>query len=472
MSFGSIISFVLISAPPEDWTKQSRWEDEENFYYVGISSPSSDEKSAYDEAYQMAVKALVMEHFGRDVNVQERIFENLSTVNADRQIDLSGSNVRLKGLKLSGEKWADFNDLRVLRILIAYPKSERDAERQRQLLNPSQFEGNQVNRVRSSREQGSAQLSIESEPSGAEVYLDGEILGKTSLEASGLKAGLFDLELKLRDHEIYKTKALLSSNALTRLRIPLRKASGKIEITTDPEDAKIEIWETTRSISTGKKSLTLAAGEYTVSISHPHYLQKTETVYIAPSVVTYKTFKLEPKAATKSSQVSARTPSSQYIRVQIHSDFYPVTITFFDNKYFRKIEPLRSPDKGMVVLAPAYRYVLAQAPGQEDIIQELDLQRGELNTINFNFFSQKLDPRPEPSPSFSERIEVYSNRYPLRVLYFDAGFRLTDLVTQEYPWSRVKFPFRRFEAYGPNGEFAKGLVDYSLVPLRIVVNFD
>ncbi len=431
MSFVSIISFILISVPPEDWTKQSRWEDEENFYYVGISSPSSDEKSAYDEAYQMAVKALVMEHFGRDVNVQERIFENLSTVNADRQIDLSGSNVRLKGLKLSGEKWSEFNDLKVLRLLIAYPRKERDAEKQRQKLNPIDSEAIRVNRFKNSKKQGTANLFIESEPSGAEVYLDSEILGKTSLEASGLKDGLFDVELRLRDHENYKTKVLLSSGETTRLKTSLKRSLGKLELNIDPEDATVEILETKKRLPKGKNQLTLPAGEYTFAISHPQYLQKTETIYVAPEVVSYRTFKLEPKPSGETTASSTKLPSSEPIRVRIQSDIYPVTVTFFDSKYFVELDPIGRADRKTAALGRLYRYVLAQAKGQEDIIQEIDLTRGETNNLSFSFSTQSQSPRPSPSYSFSERIEVYSNLYPLRVHFFDAGKGRDDTIKRD-----------------------------------------
>ncbi len=472
MGFVGIISLAILSTPPENWTKQSRFEDEENFYYVGISSPSNDEKAAHDEAFQMAVKSLVLEHFGREMRIQERVIQDLDSVQASQQLDLADSNVKLKGLKIMAQEWSPMKELKVLRLLLAYPRKERDRELERQQAAENDLPTQTLNRFERRKSSGNAELEVKSDPPEAEVFLDDELIGKTSLEARGLKEGLYNLEIKLHDYERYKTKVLLSPGDKTKLSVSLERSLGILDLTVSPEDAQVEILNANLKIPKQKKQITLPAGEHKIKLSHPQHYERIETIYVAGNSTTYRTFDLVPKDTSVSTSEINTAKSSVPIRVNIRSDSYPVTVIFFDSSRYSELDPIKSPLSRSILLSKAWPYVVAISKHREEIFRSINLITGA-NQLDFNFASEPASARPQPRYGYSDRIYFKSNLYPIRVRFFDEKTSSEHTIgpdTARYAY--VTHPYRAYHAYGPNGEELSGVLDYKLVPLRLDLNFN
>lgn len=466
-----ILSLALVSEPPEDWTKQSRYEDEENFYYVGISSPSNDDRRAYEEAYQMTLRSLVLEHFGRDLRFQERVFQDLDEVHADQQIELGDANVRLRGLKILDEDWTESSNSKILRILVAYPRKERDQELKRQSLDPT-LPTKPLNKYRGRNHGGSAELHIVTNPPEAEVYLDGNLIGKSSLLASGLKEGSFQLEIRSRDFETHQSRVLLSPGVKTEVDVQLKKKKGTIDLSTIPEDATVEFIDTSLKFR-GSKTLTLEAGEYRVRIAHPDFLERTESIYIEGDSQSFRSFELSPRPDSDAGLISSKSAKGAPVYVRIKSDSYPVELIFFNGSHYRKYGPISETSSKTLKLPQTWTYVVASSPGQVEIAQALEMAYGKTTEIELNFLDQPKDPRFTPVSNYwaAEEIQIYSNLYPLRIRFIDATKMLDETVKGNQRSLKIKYPYRFYEAYGPNGEEAKGVIDYRLVPLRVHVEF-
>ena len=114
-----------------------------------------------------------------------------------------------------------------------------------------------------------ASLAVHTEPSGVEVWLDGELVGETPLELSGIRAGSHDISLR---HRYFETIDLpgqeVAAADLLSIERTLTRGTGSLEITTEPAGAWVEwrgdrVAETTpatlRRLPAGPQELTIGA---------------------------------------------------------------------------------------------------------------------------------------------------------------------------------------------------------------------
>jgi len=325
LGFKFIALFLCVATPPESWTEQSRLEDEENFYYVGVSSPSRDDKSAINEALQMAIRSLTFEHFGQEVNVQERLVDAMDSAQLTGQMTFSAGKTHLRGLKIVDQKWSRQDGLGIVRVLVAYPRKEKEAELSRQKSNPEPSDEDSFNRFEGLTPSyvAPARLRVITEPPGAQVYLDEEMIGRSSLEAMISETGLMDLELSLKDHKTFKTKVMLNPGETSQVNITLSRAKGILDLRVDPPDAKVELVATGKRLDRGTSRFELPAGEHTISIKHPRYLTRIEEIYIEADVVSFREFRLEPKARERSVARTSLAPSAATTSAELTSDASP-----------------------------------------------------------------------------------------------------------------------------------------------------
>lgn len=84
-------------------------------------------------------------------------------------------------------------------------------------------------------------LSIDSEPSGASVYIDGERKGKTPLKISELRAAEHTIKLELDEYEILQKEITLDADENLRMSLNLieKPKFGDVIITSEPEGAEV-----------------------------------------------------------------------------------------------------------------------------------------------------------------------------------------------------------------------------------------
>lgn len=114
-----------------------------------------------------------------------------------------------------------------------------------------------------------ATLAVQTEPSGVEVWLDGELVGETPLELSGVRAGSHDISLRHRHFEtIDLPDREIAAADLLSIERTLTRGTGSLEVTTEPPGAWVE-WggdrvaeatpATLHDLPAGPQELTLGA---------------------------------------------------------------------------------------------------------------------------------------------------------------------------------------------------------------------
>ena len=318
LSFQAIILLLCTVGLPDGWAEGSRFEDAENFYYVGISSPSSDPKSAHNEAYQMALRSLVIEHFGGAIDVTERFLIGLNSSQSDGQMELKVGRTVLKGLQVVAVDRVHSRNLTTHYLLLAYPRRERDAELTRQRLNPAMQESEQPNQFIDSDALGDSSLLVTTTPSRADVYVDGEMMGKSQLQLSQLESKLVTVRVVLRDHEPYEAQVLLSPGEESVIEIALERSKGRLDLDVVPADAKVTLVDTGDTLSTSSGSWELPAGEHAIRFTHKNYLSKTETIYVSAHSTTYKTIQLEAKPSAREPALPNPSPAAGNVDSQAY----------------------------------------------------------------------------------------------------------------------------------------------------------
>ncbi len=115
-------------------------------------------------------------------------------------------------------------------------------------------------------EVATASLDIQSEPQGAEVYVDGEIKGKTPLVLEGLKTGEHEIHIKKEGYGDWNDKVLCQSTERQNVSAALQTIYGAIDISSQPDGAMIYVdgKESGRTPSVLKD---IAAGSRTITIA-------------------------------------------------------------------------------------------------------------------------------------------------------------------------------------------------------------
>jgi hypothetical protein len=117
----------------------------------------------------------------------------------------------------------------------------------------------------------SAKLTISSVPPGAEVYLNGVLMGNTPLTIERQAAGAYQLKLHRPPNRDLERIIIIEPGKDLSLMLPLPSAFGKVKITSEPPGAEVfvdghESWGVTPVLKD-----TVVAGRYNVRVSHSLY---------------------------------------------------------------------------------------------------------------------------------------------------------------------------------------------------------
>lgn len=367
MGLFGIILLSLVSLP-SDWQKQARFEDDKNFYYVGVSSPTSNEMQARKEAYHSALSQLMVEHFGQSISMQENSFHDLKEAHINQELQFESQRVRLRGLILKEIKWSR-ND--VLYMLLAYKKTELKIEKKRQEnLPPTLIHAPKNNET---YRNGSADLKVYSEPSGAFVYLDGDLIGKTPLLAADLEEGPRKLTIAQSLYESFEQEIVLAPGSETKIERKLKKMTGSLILDLVPDDALITVVNNPRYHKTSLRYFTLEAGDHKLIIEHPDYYERTEDVFVSPDRKITRMLQLAPK------------PS----KISILSNHYPVDFDLLDRE--QNSETYRVDNTEPVTVTPGEYDFLATAKNFPRIEEHIILKPNGLKSMQLVFTEEAQD---------------------------------------------------------------------------------
>jgi len=145
--------------------------------------------------------------------------------------------------------------------------------------NPKLDKGDFIFRLASSgaivEEPGRASLSVESSVSGASVFVDGRVVGRTPVIGVPLSSGMHKVRVEKDGYEPYRRSIRLEEGLSLSLYVDLSKQRprmGRLFVETEPEDARIKILNIRPRFYQGME---LEPGSYHVEVSADGYQKKS-----------------------------------------------------------------------------------------------------------------------------------------------------------------------------------------------------
>lgn len=136
-------------------------------------------------------------------------------------------------------------------------------------------------------------LSIKSIPPGADVYLNGKMLGKTPLISSRVLASRASVKVMREDYTPWQNIVTIEPGLDKSMDITLISTAGYLTIGVAPEDAEVQI--DGKKVGTGSiKAFKLPVGLHDVKVQKDDYGRKQQFVNIDPDQYASLNVKLEP----------------------------------------------------------------------------------------------------------------------------------------------------------------------------------
>ncbi len=158
---------------------------------------------------------------------------------------------------------------------------------------------------------GPATLEINSDPSGANVYIDGNYNGITPLNTN-LTPGTYKIKLTKQDYKNYTTTVTINPGESKTISATLTPAFGYLSVDSTPQGAKVYI-DDSYAGETPLKDYKLSTGEHTVKVVKDGYGEFTKTVTVNPgekASVTASLVAIITTSTTTTATSSSTTTSS------------------------------------------------------------------------------------------------------------------------------------------------------------------
>ncbi|MBC7690962.1 MAG: PEGA domain-containing protein [Methylotenera sp.] len=287
---------ALASSKP-DWLERAPKADSKYRYYVGRASDALTEAAGFSMAVQDAYEAAIRENYGFSARVERQDFETTSEVSSTKRRIEASDRIQFKDFEQVDSYQEAAQAAQAVRlqvwVLFRYLNASIESEKARlAALGPQQHEVLFSEQGEAS-EAGKGILEVTTQPSGAEVFIDGTRWGVTPLRLYGrLAPGKHQLRL---DHptSVLVDELILSVPATTvRVSKLLKKAMGSIQIATEPSGALVTVRGKTLG-RTPTESLDFPAGEkILLEISHPEAEKLTQEITITRDQERELDFKL------------------------------------------------------------------------------------------------------------------------------------------------------------------------------------
>lgn len=125
----------------------------------------------------------------------------------------------------------------------------------------------------------SGTLAVTSNPPGAQVFVNGQLVGNTPVNLS-LNPGSYTLELRRQGYQTYRTTVAIAPGANSRINVNLSPvvSQGVLTVTSNPSNADVYI--NGRLVGRTPYSARLNSGTYTVEVRRPGYQDYRTTVTV------------------------------------------------------------------------------------------------------------------------------------------------------------------------------------------------
>ncbi len=265
-----VILFPNLCYAKPNWVSAPPPSDSVYKFYVGRSSEAPTEEIAYKEATQDAYDQAIRENFGVSTRIDTETFESGKELTWTKRMQGHSNIVQIKRFEKTEEYKEEAEGKHFLWVLFRYPKSEIDVEQHRLDSQATQKEV-VFSELGSPDDIERGTLEVITDPLGASVIIDGEQVSfaDTPLRLFGkLSSGKHIVRLSHPLYEDVEEDAVIVPNKITRLTKILKRASGRLKITSTPSGA--EVWVDHKRVDrTPTNFLTVIAGkELKLEIKH------------------------------------------------------------------------------------------------------------------------------------------------------------------------------------------------------------
>ncbi len=143
----------------------------------------------------------------------------------------------------------------------------------------------------------SAQLTFSSQPPGAQVMVNGTIIGKTPCGMSRLAAGKHRVEISLPGHTPYQDELVAQPGEERLLSVNLQPLPGKLSVITTPPQARLYLNNQYKAI-TPLLTNTLAPGRYLLRAELPGYAVMERTLVLTAGQEAVVEFQMNKNSGT------------------------------------------------------------------------------------------------------------------------------------------------------------------------------
>ena len=260
------------------------------------------------------------------------------------------------------------------------------------------------------------ELSIESTPSDAQVFLNDKAKGTTPLTVDNLEPGTYQLKLTKEGYQNWQQEITIIANQATRVTTNLKKltpAYGSIKVVSEPTIAKVYLNDNYQ----GETPLTLDKlnpGNYNIKLTkegYQDYTQQIKVITFTTNVLSFTLTVVPPKYG------------------QLSIDSTPSVCQVYLNDQPKGATPLTLDN-----LTPATYQLKMTQEGYQDWQQEVQVKAGETTQINsfLSLLPQKEEPEPKKEDKeyqqfFQQGKNYYAGGlYPEAVQVFRSALEIDD----------------------------------------------
>jgi hypothetical protein len=175
-----------------------------------------------------------------------------------------------------------------------------------------EVEAGATRRIQFSLQQASGQLVVEARPDSARILVDGEPQGRGRAEAT-LSPGTYSVSVRAGGHVPVDTTAEVSVGEQATVDVSLRRASGQLVVTTEPDSATVEI--DGRRAGPAPVVRDLPAGEHEVRATADGYQSTSRNVTVVAGEREQVALTLDQASRRAGTLVVETDPGGATVRV-------------------------------------------------------------------------------------------------------------------------------------------------------------
>lgn len=251
------------------WADKAFWEDESNYYYVGVATDAKSEEEGRIQAHERALAEAIQHLFGIHTAMSRRAFISADSLVVDEDLSIQLPKSFLVGVKVVNqyiERGVD--GINVWRV-ISVPKNISLLSNDE---TPKIF--NRYDSTIGHDSMGRGKLRVKTDPGNAQIFLDGEPIGKSNGEFDNIGTGKYKLHVEKSGYESITREILISPDSPTELSLLMKPQLVQVAFKTDPPGATVYTGESL--LGETPLSILLTPNIYRLKVEKEHF----ETMFV------------------------------------------------------------------------------------------------------------------------------------------------------------------------------------------------